>query len=377
MSGELWNELVDKFITQLIKSIESLKQRDVETIPGAKDQLVTRLEQLSRFLPKENGKMLIKSIDESICNAFFPNTNDLADAFQKILKARTHEQDFIINELINGFIASQSKAFGSFKQGPIVDRLIEGFKKSKQFRIADYTFFAMFGDPNKPRKAVQEELEQLANFLGLVKETYVIKKDVRKSQEKIINFYTFPPKIRELMEGTYIQTTDQGETLITEEFDKNVFICSFLARYSVDRYTLDAYKINGISAIFALILIISLMPKVKISEDNPINRDEGFNPESMSVIPKSWMMKEILMELLPPLIEIIAYRLGATKWYEKIEKSDAQKRLHLQTRFLLKDVNKWVLGNMVRVEIPVFVEISNIFQEITVGTDAKLENQEN
>jgi len=33
----------------------------------------------------------------------------------------------------------------------------------------------------------------------------------------------------------------------------------------------------------------------------------------------------------------------------------------------LKDVNKWILGNLCRVEVPIFVEIANIFAEILVG----------
>ena len=178
-----------------------------------------------------------------------------------------------------------------------------------------------------------------------------------------------------MLEGTYIIRTEKGETIINDDFDKNVFTSLFLARYSVGRKTLDSYKINGICAIFALILILSFMPKVKIAENNPILRDDNFDSQTMSVIPKSWMMKEVLVELLPSTIEIVAYRMGASLWYNKIIKSDAQKRLHLQTRFLIKDVNKWVLGNLCRVEIPIFVEISNIFQEITVdGSDTDFEN---
>jgi len=115
------------------------------------------------------------------------------------------------------------------------------------------------------------------------------------------------------------------------------------------------------------------MPKVKLAEDNPILGDSNYDSQTMSVIPKSWMMKEVLIELFPSTIEIVAYRMGASLWYNKIKKSDAQKRLHLQTRFLIKDVNKWVLGNLCRVEIPIFVEISSIFQEITVdGSDTDL-----
>ncbi len=161
--------------------------------------------------------------------------------------------------------------------------------------------------------------------------------------------------------------------MVNEEFDKNVFTALFLSRFSIDRTTLDSYKINGICAIFALILILSFMPKVKLPENNPILNDPGYNSEMMSVIPKSWMMKNVLAELLPATIEIVAFRLGASKWHGKIEKSDAQKRLHLQTRFLIKDINKWVLGNLCRVEIPIFVEISSIFQEITITGDSNIE----
>ncbi|MHA1473795.1 MAG: hypothetical protein ACTSQ5_01270 [Promethearchaeota archaeon] len=375
--SDLWSELIEKFGNSIKKSLEVIKERDIENIPGAKEQLIRRFEELNRYLPRNNGEILIKSIDESISNAFFPQTNKLDVAFEKILKTleQQHENAFIINELINGFVASQSKSFGSFKEGPIIDRIIEAFKKSKNFRISDYSFYAMFGNPNKPRKSLQENLKTIAEFLGLVIEEKIIARDLARSEEKTINYYTFPPEILELLEGTYIIHTEKGETIINDDFDKNVFTSLFLARYSVGRKNLDTYKINGICAIFALILILSFMPKVKLSENNPVLRDRNYNSQTMSVIPKSWMMKEVLVELLPATIEIVAYRMGASLWYNKIIKSDTQKRLHLQTRFLIKDVNKWVLGNLCRVEIPIFVEISNIFQEITVdGSDTDFEN---
>jgi len=377
LETDLWSELIEKFGNSIKKSLEVIKKRDIENIPGAKEQLIRRFEELDRYLPRNNGDIIIKSIDESISNAFFPQTNKLDEAFEKILKTleQQHENAFIINELINGFVASQSKSFGSFKEGPIIDRIIEAFKKSKNFRISDYSFYAMFGNPNKPRKNLQENLKSITDFLGLVKEEKVFSHDLARSEEKTVIFYTFPPEILELLEGTYIIHTEKGETIINDDFDKNVFTSLFLARYSIGRKTLDTYKINGICAIFALILILSFMPKVKLAENNPILRDDNFDSQTMSVIPKSWMMKEVLVELLPSTIEIVAYRMGAALWYNKIIKSDAQKRLHLQTRFLIKDVNKWVLGNLCRVEIPIFVEISNIFQEITVdGSDTDFDN---
>ena len=124
--SDLWSELIEKFGNSIKKSLEVIKERDIENIPGAKEQLIRRFEELNRYLPRNNGEILIKSIDESISNAFFPQTNKLDVAFEKILKTleQQHENAFIINELINGFVASQSKSFGSFKEGPIIDRII-------------------------------------------------------------------------------------------------------------------------------------------------------------------------------------------------------------------------------------------------------------
>ena len=118
-----------------------------------------------------------------------------------------------------------------------------------------------------------------------------------------------------------------------------------------------------------MILLLSFLPKLSVDETSPILNDPNYNAETMSVIPKSWMMRQILEPLFEPLIKIIAYRLGGGLWLSKIIDSEINKKIHNQIRFLIKDVNKWVLGQLVRVEIPIFVEISNIFTEILVGYD--------
>ena len=147
----------------------------------------------------------------------------------------------------------------------------------------------------------------------------------------------------------------------------------FLANVAINRDDLGkiggSYTLNGISAIFALILLLSFLPKLSVDETNPILNDSNYDADTMSVIPKSWMMKQVLEPLFEPLIKIIAYRLGGGLWLSKIIDSDINKKIHNQIRFLIKDVNKWVLGQLVRVEIPIFVEISNIFTEIVVGYD--------
>jgi hypothetical protein len=166
---------------------------------------------------------------------------------------------------------------------------------------------------------------------------------------------------------------DLGYAQVSENFDRNVFICMFLANVAVHRDDLEkiggTYTINGISAIFALILLLSFMPKLSIDDTEPILNDPHYDQSNMSVIPKSWMMKQVLEPLFEPLIKIIAYRLGGGLWLTKIIDSDINKKIHNQIRFLLRDVSPWILGNLCRVEIPIFVEISNIFTEILVGYD--------
>lgn len=369
-----WKELLKIFQDGLEKAIEELQKRDVENIPGAKEALIQRLNNMKLHFPKNNGEIFLKSINDKIQNAFFPNSTNFSEAFEKILKSRTHEQDFIINELLNGFVTSKAKAIASGSQGPIIDRIVEAFSKRNDFHIVDHQFFAMFGDPNKPRHYVKKQLEELVNMFGLVSKELVIEKDVRRSEEKIYTFYTFPDEIIKILEEKYLIIDEKlGYAYVSENFDRNVFICMFLANIAINRDNIEkiggSYTINGISAIFALILLLSFMPKLRADETNPVLNDPNFDEKNMSIIPKSWMMKQVLEPLFEPLIKIIAYRIGGGLWLSKIIDSEINKKIHTQIRFLLKDVNKWILGNLCRVEIPIFIEISNIFTEILVGYD--------
>jgi len=369
-----WNKLLTQFIDGVEEAIDQLEDRDVERIPGAREALIERLKNMKNHFPKENGKIFKQAIDDKIQNAFFPNTQDIAEAFELILQSRTHEQDFIINELINGFVSSKAKAIASNTQVPIIDRMVEAFSARNDFHIVDHQFYAMFGDPNHPRQYVKKHLQELVDLFGLISKELVVEKDVRKSERKVYTFYTFPDDILEILEEKYIVIDEElGYAYVSDEFDRNVFICMFLANLAVNRDNLEEigeeYTVNGISAIFALILLLSFMPKLSLSEDNPILRDPTYNESNMSVIPKSWMMRQVLDKLFEPLIKIIAYRLGGGLWLTNIIDSDVNKKIHNQIRFLLKDVNRWILGELVRVEVPIFVEISNIFQEIIVGAE--------
>mgnify|MGYP006277968763 CR=1 FL=1 len=369
-----WNKILNQFIDGVEEAIDQLEDRDVERIPGAREALIERLKNMKTHFPKENGKIFKQAIDDKIQKAFFPNTQDIAEAFELILQSRTHEQDFIINELINGFVSSKAKAIASNTQVPIIDRMVEAFSARNDFHIVDHQFYAMFGDPNHPRQYVKKHLQELVDLFGLISKELVVEKDVRKSERKVYTFYTFPDDILEILEEKYIVIDEElGYAYVSDEFDRNVFICMFLANLAVNRDNLEEiggeYTINGISAIFALILLLSFMPKLSLSEDNPILRDPTYNESNMSVIPKSWMMRQVLDKLFEPLIKIIAYRLGGGLWLTNIIDSDVNKKIHNQIRFLLKDVNRWILGELVRVEVPIFVEISNIFQEIIVGAE--------
>jgi len=367
-----WKAILKDFEDGVERAIEELQKRDVENIPGAKEALIQRLNNMKLHFPKNNGDIFIKSINEKIQNAFFPNTKNFVEAFEKILKSRTHEQDFIINELLNGFVTSKAKAIALGTQGPVIDRMVEAFSRRNDFHIVDHQFFAMFGDPNKPRHYIKKQLEELVNMFGLISRELVIKKDVRRSEERVFTFYTFPDDIIKILEEKYLIIDDElGYAYVSEDFDRNVFICMFLANVAINRDDLDniggSFTINGISAIFALILLLSFMPKLSVDETNPILNDPHYDGNNMSVIPKSWMIKQVLEPLFEPLIKIVAYRIGGGLWLSKIIDSDINKKIHGQIRFLLKDVNKWILGNLCRVEVPIFVEISNIFTEILVG----------
>jgi hypothetical protein len=371
-----WRDLLTDFVKGLETAIEKLEDRDVENIPGAKEALLNRLNNMKIHFPNNDGEIFKRSIDDKIQNAFFPNTIDFVEAFQKILKSRTHEQDFVINELLNGFVSSKAKAIAMGSQIPVIDRLVEAFSKRNDFHIVDHQFYAMFGDPHKVRKYVKDQFQDLIDLFGLVSKERVREKDIRRSERKVYTYYTFPDGIIRILEEKYIIIDeDLGHAYVSEAFDRNVFICLFLANIAVNRDDLEkiggSFTTNGISAIFALILLLSFMPKLTVEDTDPLLRDPSFDEQNMSVIPKSWMMKQVLELLFEPLIKIIAYRLGGGLWLTTIIDSDINKKIHNQIRFLLKDVNRWILGNLCRVEIPIFVEIANIFAEVTIGTDTE------
>ena len=367
-----WRELLKNFRIGIENSIEKLQNRDIENIPGAKDALVQRLENIKTYFPRNNGELFIKAIDDKIQNNFFPNTKNFSEAFSQILKSRTHEQDFVINELLNGFVTSKAKAIALGTQVPVIDRMVEAFSRRNDFHIVDYQFYAMFGDPNKPKHYIKKQLEELIGMFGLISKELVVEKDIRKSEKKVYTFYTFPDEIINILEEKYLIIDEElGYAYVSDAFDRNVFICMFLANLAVSRDNIEkvggTYTINGISAIFALILLLSFLPKLSVDETNPILNDPGFDQNRMSVIPKSWMMNQVLESVFEPLSKIISYRLGGGLWLTKIIDSEVNKKIITQIRFLLKDVNKWILGNLCRVEIPIFVEISNIFAEVLVG----------
>ena len=219
----IWNELIKDFTNGVEKAVEELEKRDVENIPGAKEALLQRLNNMRIHFPKSNGEIFIKSIDDRIQNAFFPNSKNFSEAFRKILNSRTHDQDFLINELLNGFITSKAKAIALGSQGPVIDRMVEAFSKRNDFHIVDHQFFAMFGDPNKPRQYIKKQLEKLVDLFGLVSKELIIEKDRRTSEKKVYVFYTFPDDILKILEKNYLIIDEElGYAYVSETFDRNI-----------------------------------------------------------------------------------------------------------------------------------------------------------
>lgn len=373
---EVWPKLLSDFTFHVNKAISTLRDRDVEDIPGAKEELIARLTNLLNYFPKNDGVILKKIVSDSIERSFFPRTDDISQAFNQILNARTPDQDYIIQEALNGFVASETNLTAASREGTLIDRLVELFRKSSNFSIIEHQFYNMFGNPNKPRKFLKEGFQKLVSIFGLEKDKLIIEKDKRTSQQREIIFYRFPVEVLAVLNGRFIQVyPDTGEIVVLPNFDKLVFISLFLANLAANRIKLSKYMINGICNIFALIIILSFMPPLKLDPSNPIFKQGNFDPARMSVIPKSWLMPNVLIEIFPTLVAIVAYLHGGKQWYGKIELTEARIKIHNQTMFLLKDVNKWVLGNLCRVEIPIFVEIANIFQTITVGLESNTEKK--
>jgi len=64
-------------------------------------------------------------------------------------------------------------------------------------------------------------------MFGLISKELIIEKDIRRSEEKVYTFYTFPDDIIKILEEKYlIVDQDLGYAYVSELFDRNVFIYS-------------------------------------------------------------------------------------------------------------------------------------------------------
>ena len=114
----LWGDLLQGYIVGLDKAIEELNTHNVESTAQAIQLLLDRLKVIRGLFPINNGRLFLQTIDNVIQETFFPDTRDFAIAFEKILNSRTHDQDFIINELLNGFVVSKTKSMATHRPGP-------------------------------------------------------------------------------------------------------------------------------------------------------------------------------------------------------------------------------------------------------------------
>jgi hypothetical protein len=73
-----WKDLLQEFEKGVDSAIKQLEQRDVENIPGAREALLNRLNNMKIHFPKNEGEIFIKAIDDKIQNSFFPITKDFS-----------------------------------------------------------------------------------------------------------------------------------------------------------------------------------------------------------------------------------------------------------------------------------------------------------
>lgn len=356
---------IEKGMDAAIKRIE---ERDTtEKVPGAKEIIIARMEKMKEFFMKDDGKFLLNLIHEKIEMAIFPVKQTLGETFEIILNSRVmHEQDFLIQELVNGFISSKEDSIGEFKNAKVLDRVIKLFSESKNLTITSMDISELFHKSYHTTNIyVNKEFDKIANYIGLESRTVEIM-DNFTGDPMIISIYSFSDEIIQVLEANQYIYKQHGKYRAGPTFGKIVFMSLILAKISMDRMNLKQYQIIGICAILALILFISLLPTLKV--DNLKEKEKlNLDPELMDVIPHSWIRDDCIQELFPPLIKIIAFQIGGYNWLAETN-TDLLKKLALQIQFLIQDINRWHYGYLVRVKIPIIVEISNIFQTVQIDS---------
>ncbi len=353
-------------------------------------------------LLQNDGRGFIRMVD-ALNNRMFPWKDSfittLIDLLNNVFLIDPSEMDMnmiriqrsTIREFILFIIAPSTKSVLRQEEQALLNKILEAFKSSKYLTISESTIRNLFR--GKTTKNI-EKMKNIHRHLHL-KEFTQRRKDPNTGNYINAKYYRFSDEILNVLVQMDIvyQDGEKYEIKNNSLFDMNLFSAIILSDicYNERNRLNDSLKI-GISTQIALLFMLASQSSItnefaNHSDNSQILEYQGFH-SGMEIIPKSWVFDETMEIYAVPLIKCISYIVGGPAWYniiDRILKNQIQAQINqevlnpeekINLKKLLKQlatrvpsINQWKLGEKVRVNIPILVEVENLLTDITSGID--------
>jgi hypothetical protein len=210
-------------------------------------------------------------------------------------------------------------------------------------------------------------------------ETGEQRQSIRTGRVKQITLFTFPEKILLSLadKGILIRTSNGTFDVFNEEkFNEDLFNSIILAHLTTNKELLTIYQKAGIIANFAILFLLATLPNVVKQIENSGDlmaklETKGFDSSYMQILPKSWMMEEIVEIYRDPLMKVIAFYLGGNSWVRIFDDIHLPKRIHQQLLTRLPLINSWKLGQKIRVMVPILINVDRILVDVLAESPGK------
>ncbi|MCF2139327.1 MAG: hypothetical protein K9W44_04655 [Candidatus Lokiarchaeota archaeon] len=404
-----WNELLQNLNQASQKVLEKLKSNNyfINTSPLRPNNVNNvELRFWDTTLPallNQNGQGFIKII-ETLADRFFPLKEDFISTIKHLIESLFLIDDFsnnirllriqraTIREFILFLVSPSTKAVMKQEEEQLLSKIILAFKSSKYLVVSESTLQNLF---QSSATKLDNKVQRLIKYLHLqeIKKSEI---DPKTGNRITKIYYQFPSDIMELLKAyNILYKNDEGRYEFENDviFDINLFSAIILAHFcSYERERLNKNLIIGITTQIALLFLLASQvsitePFERYGNNRELMENQGFD-STMQIIPKSWVFDEIIEIYAIPLVKCVSYVVGGPAWMKYIsaeidsqienqeKKSVINPADEINIRKLLKQlatripsVNQWKLGEKIRINIPILVDVENLLADLTAGVE--------
>ncbi|MHA1339681.1 MAG: hypothetical protein ACTSRZ_05930 [Promethearchaeota archaeon] len=403
-----WEQYLNELLQASLNVAEYLKNNYLKKSNTLTKGIEAEIRYWNELLPEliKSRKSGFEKQIQTLIKYFFPNIGDFYKTFKQIyenvfeskknliLHSKTAlTQKTIIKEFILFLISPSEKGFLTQNEESLLQKIVDAFKSSNTLCQSEDNLKNLFVSSRVNFNAYFRKLRRYLPLIEFERE----EKDPKTGNIIKKKYYQFTPEVLEfLVEKDILEKNNEMYYIKNEvKFTIDLFYAIILSHICTnERYNLNKYTIIGIISQFVLLFLLSSLPSIsKMLEQQDKDKlsalkRNGYNSDYMDILPKSWLNDDVIDIYILPLFKCLAFMLGGKGWVKiieeelrppldskdkaEIEKYKRHKRLFKQFLTRFPTINKWILGEKVRVRIPVFVEIGDIITKIYATSEGNV-----